>query len=209
MSMVWYCRSRSPYLPSPRRSLSLLPSLPPSLPPAGVAFLSFPPHSHAGSHRRERTAAPRPVWNACKFWNLKPWREYLPGGSPESVSSKTQTRSVFSWRKKNASFLVEPGGIFKLRPPFPSLLRELSLPCFHIRSPSPGEPGGGSPTPGHSLRCCRCAHRDSPVRFTRNPTVKLLIIQAPNFSNIYFDVLFFVNCSYHLVVGPEKKNPGN
>lgn len=116
MSMVWDCRSGSPYLPSPRRSLSLLPSLPP---PAGVAFLSFPPHSHAGSHRRERTAAPRPVWNARKFWNLKPWREYLPGGSPESVSSpKTQTRSVFSWRKK-CKFDRGTGGNIQAASPLP------------------------------------------------------------------------------------------
>lgn len=86
--------------PPPPRSISLL-SLLLSLPPIVVAFLSFPPHSHAGSHRRERTAAPRPVWNARKFWNLKPWRGYLPGGSPESVSSpKTRTRSVCFARTK-------------------------------------------------------------------------------------------------------------
>lgn len=82
---------------------SLLPPPPP--PGAGVAFLSSPLHSHAGSRRRKSTAAPTPEWNAPKFWNLnrnrrrerkeKPWRGYLPGGSLEAVSS-VKSRRV--WR---------------------------------------------------------------------------------------------------------------
>lgn len=42
------------------------------------------------------------------------------------------------------------------------------------------------------------------MRLSRNPTVKLRIFQAPNFFNSHFGALF-VNSSYHLVVGPEKK----
>lgn len=180
MSLVWYCKERvaSPLLP---------PSLSPSLPPVGVAFLSSPPHSHAGSRRRESTAAPRPVWNAPKFWNLKPWRGYLPGGSPESVSNpKTQPRWGFYFprgkKKKCKFFLVEPGGIFSLRAPLsPSLLRVLISPCFPLRSRSSGEPSGGTLISGHSRRRCRCVRRGSPVRLSRTSTVKLRTFQAPNF----------------------------
>lgn len=99
---------------------------------------------------------------------------------------------------------MEPRGILRLRPPFPSFLRVPSLLCFPLRPPSSGEPGGGSPISGHSCRCCRCVHWGSPVRLSRNPTVKLRIFQAPNFFNSHFGALF-VNSSDHLVVGPAKK----
>lgn len=106
-----------------QQSTSSLP--PPSLSPgAGVAFLSSPHHSHAGSRRRESTAAPRPEWNAPKFWNLKPWRGYLPEGSLESVSTlKTPAKAFFVWKKQ---VLVEPAEIFRLHST-PSLLLMVSL----------------------------------------------------------------------------------
>lgn len=105
-----------------QRAERLLPPpspLPRSLSPvAGVTFLSFPPHSHAGSRRRDSTAAPRPEWNVLKFWNLKTWRGYLPEGSLESVSTPKTPAQAFSspfgrrgfeWsRRKYAGYISPP-----------------------------------------------------------------------------------------------------
>lgn len=82
-------------------SRSPSPSLPPGLREPGLH--SSPCHSRAGSRRRENTAAPRPEWNVPKFWNLKPWRGYLPEGSLEPVSTQKTLERRF-YRGEDAGF---------------------------------------------------------------------------------------------------------
>lgn len=76
-------------------------SFPPSLPPSVPACLLEPElhsspvllsiHTEGAAGERAPPLRQLPQWNDPKFWNLngrEPWRGYLPGGSPEAVSSE-------------------------------------------------------------------------------------------------------------------------